>query len=268
MSFERRKTRVGKVVGDKMEKTVVVQVEWRRTHRLYRKSIRMATRFNAHDESNDCRVGDLVKIIESRPLSKTKRWRVAEILSREQIADIQPEEIDAEIIATGLGAFEEAERAEASVIVEAGEPEPSAAAPEDEGIVEPDAERPEISEALVQEDVEVLESGLEAEPLTEDVDTSIESEGATGALPSAEAESPTDDADAETPEAVLEEIRQPDEPEGASVEEAEASLPPEVITPESQDLTPITTEENEEDASASGTPDSTANREDEERTSP
>ncbi len=93
MSFERRKVRVGRVVDDKMDKTVVVDVEWRRTHQLYRKSVRRKSRFLAHDAENQCRIGDQVRIIETRPLSKTKRWRIADILAREEIADIQPEEI-------------------------------------------------------------------------------------------------------------------------------------------------------------------------------
>ena len=82
MSFERRKIRVGKVVSDKMDKTVVVVVEWRRTHPLYRKSMKRNTRFKAHDENNDCRIGDKVRIMETRPLSKMKRWRVVEIQDR------------------------------------------------------------------------------------------------------------------------------------------------------------------------------------------
>jgi len=93
MSFERRKVRVGRVVDDKMDKTVVVDVEWRRSHQLYRKSVRRKSRFLAHDAENQCRIGDQVRIIETRPLSKTKRWRIADVLAREEIADIQPDEI-------------------------------------------------------------------------------------------------------------------------------------------------------------------------------
>ena len=93
MSFERRKVRVGRVVSDKMDKTVVVEVEWRRAHPLYRKAVRRRTRFKVHDREDQCRMGDLVRIIESRPISKTKRWRVTEVLDREEIAEVQPEEI-------------------------------------------------------------------------------------------------------------------------------------------------------------------------------
>lgn len=77
-----RKTRVGKVVSDKMEKTVVVAVERLVQHSLYSKSIKQTDRFKAHDENNDSHVGDTVKIMETRPLSKDKRWRVVEVLER------------------------------------------------------------------------------------------------------------------------------------------------------------------------------------------
>jgi small subunit ribosomal protein S17 len=78
----KRKTRVGVVVSDKMEKTVVVEVEDLRQHRLYGKTIRRTTKLKAHDEQNDCHVGDLVRVTETRPLSAAKRWRVAEIVQR------------------------------------------------------------------------------------------------------------------------------------------------------------------------------------------
>jgi small subunit ribosomal protein S17 len=78
----KRKTRVGVVVSDKMDKTVVVEVEDLRQHRLYGKTIRRTTKLKAHDEQNDCKVGDLVRVSETRPLSAAKRWRVAEIVQR------------------------------------------------------------------------------------------------------------------------------------------------------------------------------------------
>ena len=99
MSFERRKVRVGVVVGDKMDKTVVVSVEWRRPYALYRKSVRRRTKFKAHDENNEYRIGDTVRIRETRPLSRTKRWRVVELIQRGDVAEIQPDEIVVEEIA-------------------------------------------------------------------------------------------------------------------------------------------------------------------------
>ncbi|MGI6091786.1 MAG: 30S ribosomal protein S17 [Veillonellaceae bacterium] len=77
-----RKTRIGKVVSNKMEKTVVVAVERLVRHPLYNKSIKNTVKFKAHDEQNECREGDTVEIMETRPLSKDKRWRVVEILER------------------------------------------------------------------------------------------------------------------------------------------------------------------------------------------
>ena len=77
-----RKTRVGVVVSDKMDKTVVVAVRDTYRHPLYGKTQRRLTKYKAHDDANTCGVGDLVRISETRPLSKTKRWRIAEILEK------------------------------------------------------------------------------------------------------------------------------------------------------------------------------------------
>jgi small subunit ribosomal protein S17 len=77
-----RKVREGLVVSDKMDKTVVVEVEDRVKHALYGKVMRRTNRLKAHDETNDCGVGDRVRIMETRPLSATKRWRIVEILER------------------------------------------------------------------------------------------------------------------------------------------------------------------------------------------
>ncbi len=79
---ERRKRLVGRVVSDKMDKTVVVMVERTQRHPLYGKVVRVRKKFYAHDEENACREGDLVRIVESRPLSRLKRWVVEEILER------------------------------------------------------------------------------------------------------------------------------------------------------------------------------------------
>jgi small subunit ribosomal protein S17 len=78
----RKIVKVGRVVSDKMDKTVVVAVDYLKPHPLYRKIIRKTNKFHAHDEENTCKVGDVVRIEESRPLSRTKRWRVIEIVQR------------------------------------------------------------------------------------------------------------------------------------------------------------------------------------------
>jgi small subunit ribosomal protein S17 len=77
-----RKTRVGTVVSDRMDKTVVVAVERRSAHPIYGKQMARTRKFHAHDEENQARVGDKVRIVETRPLSKTKRWRLVEIVTK------------------------------------------------------------------------------------------------------------------------------------------------------------------------------------------
>lgn len=78
----RRKTRIGKVVSDAMDKTITVAVESTVRHPLYKKTIKRTTKFKAHDEANEAKVGDVVQIMETRPMSKTKRWRIVEVLER------------------------------------------------------------------------------------------------------------------------------------------------------------------------------------------
>jgi small subunit ribosomal protein S17 len=78
----RKTQKVGRVVSDKMTKTVVVAVDYLKPHPLYRKIIRKTSKFHAHDEENSCKVGDVVRIEETRPLSRTKRWLVVEIVQR------------------------------------------------------------------------------------------------------------------------------------------------------------------------------------------
>lgn len=77
-----RKTAVGKVVSDKMDKTIVVAIEDSVKHKLYKKIVKRTVKFKVHDENNECRIGDRVRIMETRPLSKDKRWRLVEIVER------------------------------------------------------------------------------------------------------------------------------------------------------------------------------------------
>jgi small subunit ribosomal protein S17 len=94
----KRKTKVGRVVSDKMDKTIVVSVERLARHPLYKRVIRLTTKFKAHDEENDARTGDTVLIEESRPLSATKRWRLIKVVQRAgehgSTADIVAEEAE------------------------------------------------------------------------------------------------------------------------------------------------------------------------------
>lgn len=77
-----RKTRVGKVVSDKMDKTVVVAIEDHVKHPLYKKIVKKTYKLKAHDENNECKIGDTVKVMETRPLSKDKRWRLVSVLEK------------------------------------------------------------------------------------------------------------------------------------------------------------------------------------------
>jgi small subunit ribosomal protein S17 len=77
-----RKTRTGKVISDKMDKTIVVAIEEHVKHSLYKKVVKRTYKLKAHDENNECHIGDTVKVMETRPLSKDKRWRLVEIIER------------------------------------------------------------------------------------------------------------------------------------------------------------------------------------------
>ena len=90
---EKRKTRVGFVVSDKMEKTVVVAVEMLKRHPIYKKTYKRVVKYKVHDEDNKCRDGDKVSIIETRPLSRQKRWRVDQIITRKEIVEVKPQEV-------------------------------------------------------------------------------------------------------------------------------------------------------------------------------
>ena len=82
MERANRKVRIGTVVSDKMEKTIVVAVETLVTHPLYKKQLKRTVKFKAHDESNECGIGDVVKIMETRPLSKDKNWRLVNVIEK------------------------------------------------------------------------------------------------------------------------------------------------------------------------------------------
>ena len=99
MAKERRKVRVGEVVSDKMDKTVVVAVRWRQRHPLYGKAVPRISKFYAHDGENRCKLGDLVRIEETRPLSRLKHWRVIEVVRHREIAEVKPIELDRELLA-------------------------------------------------------------------------------------------------------------------------------------------------------------------------
>lgn len=114
MAKQMRKVRVGSVVRTKMDKTAVVEMVWKQRHPLYRKQMRRVARFYVHDPQGQCRVGDTVRIQETRPISKTKHWRLLEIMQRRQVADVRPIELESDVepMMTGEALLETPETAE------------------------------------------------------------------------------------------------------------------------------------------------------------
>jgi small subunit ribosomal protein S17 len=146
-----KKTEIGTVVSDKMEKTVVVAVVRDKRHPLYKKRIRVTKRFKAHNENNEAKLGDIVRIVETRPLSKQKRWRVIEIIQRGEVAEVAPAEIGREI---ELARHEErvrlAEERHGADVEAAPETEPARAA----GDAPAEAAEPETTEEAGDEERE------------------------------------------------------------------------------------------------------------------
>jgi small subunit ribosomal protein S17 len=168
-----RKERVGIVVSDRMDKTVVVAVDSFRRHRIYKKVLRRTARYKAHDEANEASVGDLVRIRESRPLSRLKRWRLVEIVQRHEVAETKPVEIDQAVI-------EELEqrRKEQPVVESAAEPTTAE---------EPDqlTEVPEIEEAA-EEVQAAVPADLEEVPVEKAESSEEPAEGPAEEEPKAE----------------------------------------------------------------------------------
>ncbi|MBI4202880.1 MAG: 30S ribosomal protein S17 [Chloroflexi bacterium] len=94
MTTSTQKSRTGQVTSVKMQKTVIVSVVWRQRHPLYGKAVRRISKFYAHDEEGQCKLGDTVRIVGTRPLSKLKRWRIVEIIQRHEVPEVKPSEID------------------------------------------------------------------------------------------------------------------------------------------------------------------------------
>jgi small subunit ribosomal protein S17 len=122
------KLQTGIVVSNKMDKTVVVRIDRSKRHRLYGKTMRVTQRYKAHDENNECRLGDVVKIAETRPLSREKRWRVVEVVVKGDVAEIAPKDIGSTLLEETRA--EAAARAAARAEVEAAARAEKAAAEE------------------------------------------------------------------------------------------------------------------------------------------
>lgn len=182
--YTRRRAQVGMVVGNKMQKTVIVAVEKHKRHPLYKKSMRRTQRYKAHDEKGLCALGDTVRIRESRPLSREKRWRVVEILARHEVAEVAPREIDQTILQRiAAESPPPVETAPVAAAEKAAKPEKAArskkaAAPAEEIEAQPAAEsEPETGEAEVSsEAAPEAEAATEAEPEATGEETSQEKE--------------------------------------------------------------------------------------------
>ncbi len=139
-----RKSRIGTVVSDSNDKTIVVSIQRTTRHRLYRKVIRRSKKYHVHDEANEATVGDTVRIEECRPFSRLKRWRLVEILTEREVAEVAPEALDEELVdevqRSAARAAAEAEEAEAA---EGAGSEPVAEADPRRTETDPDAETPD-----------------------------------------------------------------------------------------------------------------------------
>ena len=98
MAKTMRKIRVGSVVGTRMDKTAVVDLVWKQRHRVYRKQMRRVTRFYVHDPAGQCRIGDTVRIQETRPISRTKHWRLLDILARREVAEVRAIDLEGDAV--------------------------------------------------------------------------------------------------------------------------------------------------------------------------
>ena len=121
MAKSMRKVRVGAVVRTNQDKTAIVEMVWKQRHRIYRKQMRRVARFYVHDPENQCRLGDTVRIEETRRISKNKHWRVLEILERRQVADVRPIDLETDVgqdITQPRGAAAEARAASATDVMD------------------------------------------------------------------------------------------------------------------------------------------------------
>ena len=97
MARSMRKVRVGAVVRTNQDKTAIVEMVWKQRHRIYRKQMRRVARFYVHDPENQCRLGDTVRVEETRRISKNKHWRLIEIIERRQVADVRPIDLETDV---------------------------------------------------------------------------------------------------------------------------------------------------------------------------
>ena len=165
MAKSMRKVRVGAVVRTNQDKTAIVEMVWKQRHRLYRKQMRRVARFYVHDPENQCRLGDTVRIEETRRISKNKHWRLMEILERKQIAEVRPIDLETDVAPemtqprilaaearAEATAAEASEEPEAEVVEEEAVEEPEAEVVEEGAVEEPEAEEKTPEDEAPEED--------------------------------------------------------------------------------------------------------------------
>jgi len=163
-----RKVREGTVVSDKMQKTVLVAVEAHFRHRLYKKSVRRVRRFMAHDEMESAQMGDRVRIVEASPISRMKRWRVVEVLTRAELPEVAAGEIDLELLGE-VKHEEEPARETPAPVVEDAVSEPKVEAATAEGAAEAVAPEEVVIEEEPELEIEIAEEEPEAEGAADDI---------------------------------------------------------------------------------------------------
>ena len=214
MARSMRKVRVGAVVRTNQDKTAIVEMVWKQRHRLYRKQMRRVARFYVHDPENQCRLGDTVRIEETRRISKNKHWRLMEILERKQIAEVRPIDLETDVAPemTQPRILAAEARAEATA-AEASE-EPEAEVVEEEAV-----EEPEAAEETPEEDAPEEDSVEE-----EAADEEAEEEPEPAEEPEEEPEAAEEEPAADEPQ---EDEAQDDEPQENDTEADESSDPEE-----------------------------------------
>ena len=187
MARSMRKVRVGAVVRTNQDKTAIVEMVWKQRHRLYRKQMRRVARFYVHDPENQCRLGDTVRIEETRRISKNKHWRLMEILERKQIAEVRPIDLETDVAPemTQPRILAAEARAEATAAEASEEPEA-------EVVEEEPVEEPEAAEETPEEDAPE-EDSVEEEAADEDEEVEPEPAEAPEEKPEAAEEEPTAD---------------------------------------------------------------------------
>jgi small subunit ribosomal protein S17 len=164
-----RKVRVGAVVRTNQDKTAIVEMVWKQRHRLYRKQMRRVARFYVHDPENQCRLGDTVRIEETRRISKNKHWRLMEILERKQIAEVRPIDLETDVAPEMTQPRILAAEARAEVTAAEASEEPEAEVVEVEAVEEPEAEEETPEDETPEEDASE-EDSIEEETADEETE--------------------------------------------------------------------------------------------------